>query len=693
MENEHTTTEDINLQLENNSPHDSSFIPRNDDIDDNSTEDLEENVLQSGENNEFASTDYDGTLIDSADALNEPQTGENGSSLDIPVPSLRGNFVVDNKGIHVCRGLWAMSDTLHDVPGQTSEFEFKCTPPNGGTTTFPYSGAYKGWFMLQQVLPRPSIKVEDREIHLRFEKVGDNYKVHGEGRNNFGKFSLSGILSADHSVHLYKQYIPRPVSSSKSRKSSSKKEPHQSSASVTVSHHVAKKENLSTTAIKPKIQKPLPPPPILIPDTPRNRRPSVLMNSSDVDAVEYMPQPPPSSTTSATTAPTIQPGSTQASKEARIQRPSSNMLRCLDILKDLSKQPQAMWFNEPVDYIKLNIPDYPTIIKEPMDFRTIRLNLERNAYKSPEEFAENVRLTFRNAITYNSLRDNPVHIAAREMSNRFEEKYRIMMSQLGSVPGVPGDYETSPRGIQSKKSKKVSTGQTKRTSLGPRTLDSVATAPAVMEDKNSMIMDLQRKITEMQSEITQLRSVVTKEPKAQGQTKKKTTIPLSLEEKRALIAQIYKLPPDRMSRVVDLIQSALPPTDRADGDDEVEISLDEVDTATLRKLQDYVQSIPGVGGAAVKKRKRPQTPAAGSKPIVKRSKKKSDAPSAGGTSSYSVQSDPTGANGVGPDTELTFFSGSFIDDDDVDIGAYSDSAEGEDDEAKSLSSSAKVMEE
>ena len=64
--------------------------------------------------------------------------------------------------------------------------------------------------------------------------------------------------------------------------------------------------------------------------------------------------------------------------------------------------------------------------------------------------------------------------------------------------------------------------------------------------------------------------------------------PLTLEEKRALISRIHKLAPERMTRVVEIIQSAIPPSNRGDSD-EVEIPLDELDTKTLRKLQEYVQ--------------------------------------------------------------------------------------------------------
>ena len=40
------------------------------------------------------------------------------------VPSLRGKLTLQGTS-SVCKGVWAMSDSAHDVPGQTSDFEFK----------------------------------------------------------------------------------------------------------------------------------------------------------------------------------------------------------------------------------------------------------------------------------------------------------------------------------------------------------------------------------------------------------------------------------------------------------------------------------------------------------------------------------------------------------------------------------------
>jgi hypothetical protein len=61
---------------------------------------------------------------------------------------------------------------------------------------------------------------------------------------------------------------------------------------------------------------------------------------------------------------------------------------------------------------------------------------------------------------------------------------------------------------------------------------------------------------------------------------------LTFDEKKMLIAQIHKLPPNKMEQVLEIIQAALPPSD--DNEGEIEIPLDALDTFTLRKLQKFI---------------------------------------------------------------------------------------------------------
>lgn len=532
------------------------------------------------------------------------------------IPSLRGSFKLSSDSSkYFCKGLWAMSDALHEVPGQTSDFEFKLVyPPLSPNCKLPVSGKYTGWFILQQPNQKNPVKVEDKEINIQFELIDDgNHKIEGEGYNRFGKFSVYGTLSSNGQLQMYRSYTPKPLSTTnKSKKvSSSKKSPRPNTPRIPLaspaagapagpnSKHASKVANSTIPALPVATSASVPP------LSARSRRTSF----SGIDVQESQNDEPSTSRDSRDSLSVLNVGGSK-DKDTRSPRLTHHMLRCSEMLKDLTRQPQAIWFSEPVDYIKLNIPDYPNIIKEPMDFKTIRINLEQCIYKSPEEFAEHIRLTFRNAVTYNTSRDNPVHIAAREMSNRFEEKFRAMMSQMSAS----FDFDASSRGAvpqigvgqSSKKSKKNSVP--KRTGPGPRAIDEDGVALPVTMDNNMLVVmdELNRKIREMQSEILQLRSAVkngdTKHEKPEKVKKSQALEPLTLEEKRALISRIHKLAPDRMAKVVDIIQSALPPSDRDDSD-EVEIPLDELDTKTLRKLQDYVQSAPTVQSSAPKRKR------------------------------------------------------------------------------------------
>ena len=47
----------------------------------------------------------------------------------------------------------------------------------------------------------------------------------------------------------------------------------------------------------------------------------------------------------------------------------------LALLEDLRCDPQAAAFNMPVDWRSLDIPDYPVIVKNPMDMQTLELKV------------------------------------------------------------------------------------------------------------------------------------------------------------------------------------------------------------------------------------------------------------------------------------------------------------------------------
>ncbi|CAE7561656.1 GTE12, partial [Symbiodinium sp. KB8] len=76
-------------------------------------------------------------------------------------------------------------------------------------------------------------------------------------------------------------------------------------------------------------------------------------------------------------------------------------------------------FNSPVDPVRLGIPDYPTIVRNPMDLGTIRQRLEALRYTSTDSFAADIRLVFANAIRYNPA-THQVHVTATKMREDFD---------------------------------------------------------------------------------------------------------------------------------------------------------------------------------------------------------------------------------------------------------------------------------
>ncbi|ETO16459.1 hypothetical protein RFI_20881 [Reticulomyxa filosa] len=80
---------------------------------------------------------------------------------------------------------------------------------------------------------------------------------------------------------------------------------------------------------------------------------------------------------------------------------SEELAQCAEILKELKTKPGVEPFENPVDWKALNLPDYPQIIKHPMDLATIGKKLSGGEYDSADEFAEDVRLVWKNAKRYN----------------------------------------------------------------------------------------------------------------------------------------------------------------------------------------------------------------------------------------------------------------------------------------------------
>uniref|UniRef100_A0A0D9V3J3 Bromo domain-containing protein n=1 Tax=Leersia perrieri TaxID=77586 RepID=A0A0D9V3J3_9ORYZ len=116
-------------------------------------------------------------------------------------------------------------------------------------------------------------------------------------------------------------------------------------------------------------------------------------------------------------------------------------VRCGKLLDNLLEHEDGWVFAEPVDARALRLVDYYLYISDPMDLGTVRRRLERRRYADAWAFAADVRLTFANAMSYNSPGD-PVYESAAELSEIFESEWP---SVLAAPPPPPPDAERKRR--------------------------------------------------------------------------------------------------------------------------------------------------------------------------------------------------------------------------------------------------------
>ena len=75
-----------------------------------------------------------------------------------------------------------------------------------------------------------------------------------------------------------------------------------------------------------------------------------------------------------------------------------------------------------MDPVKLNIPDYFDIIKQPMDFGTVKNKLQTNQYLKFGDFIIDMNLVFDNCIQYNG-ENSHVSIICKVVREEFNKLY------------------------------------------------------------------------------------------------------------------------------------------------------------------------------------------------------------------------------------------------------------------------------
>lgn len=245
---------------------------------------------------------------------------------------------------------------------------------------------------------------------------------------------------------------------------------------------------------------------------------------------------------------------------------SNQMLKnCSSLLDRLMKHKHGWVFNKPVDTVHLGLHDYFDIIKNPMDLGTVKSRLSNNWYKSPKEFAEDVRLTFQNAMTYNP-KGQDVHVMAEELLKIFEDKWAAMEEEYMHEMMHGQDSEV---GLPTPKSKKA--------------------PPVVMEPPEMRTLSRSKFISNPVDPKTKTmisaasgRTAAPKKPKAKEPNKREMTY----DEKQKLSTNLQSLPSEKLENVVQIIRKRNPSL--CQNEDEIEVDIDSVDTETLWELDRFV---------------------------------------------------------------------------------------------------------
>ncbi|TMW66347.1 hypothetical protein Poli38472_004112 [Pythium oligandrum] len=189
--------------------------------------------------------------------------------------------------------------------------------------------------------------------------------------------------------------------------------------------------------------------------TPRVKaEPAVTVNTSEVAAIQPVPSPPV-----VTAAPTDVPTSMlnelsnddlkkhidSLVKHYNATMPPATLKKRLEgMLKGMMEHKFGWVFSSPVDPVALSIPNYFKIVRRPMDLGTIKKKLDAGIYKHMDQFAEDVRLTFNNAKTYNS-EDQDVYNLAKDMLNDFNAEMRKLEAEVHEEEAAARAKESSCR--------------------------------------------------------------------------------------------------------------------------------------------------------------------------------------------------------------------------------------------------------
>ncbi|KAF5790028.1 putative chromatin remodeler Bromodomain family [Helianthus annuus] len=292
----------------------------------------------------------------------------------------------------------------------------------------------------------------------------------------------------------------------------------------------------------------------------------------------------------------VNPGNKFGSSNKVLKYGCENLLKnCKQVLTKLMKHKLSWVFNKPVDVVAFGLHDYHQIIKSPMDLGSVKLNLSKNMYSSPLDFASDVRLVFENAMLYNPKTDE-VHGMAQQLLSYFEMLFRPIQAKLptnhrvnefSAVDEFNGsswdDIQTPERSKKPKFSDPVAPVLNKQ---NHSTASKPIVPPVVQPPMRtpSPMQAAEPEPEQIKPSSTATRGTVPKLPKPRAKDPNKRD--MNMEEKQKLGLGLQSMPPEKMPQLLQIIRKR---NDQlAQEGDEIELDIEALDTETLWELDRFV---------------------------------------------------------------------------------------------------------
>lgn len=113
----------------------------------------------------------------------------------------------------------------------------------------------------------------------------------------------------------------------------------------------------------------------------------------------------------------------------------------LCIIAKLEKQRESISFLNPVDYQELGLPDYPSVIKHPMDLGTVSVKLEEGLYMSIADVTADLQLIWDNCKTYNDA-DSLIVAHARKLERMTQKWYAESQQEAAAEETITEAFVT-----------------------------------------------------------------------------------------------------------------------------------------------------------------------------------------------------------------------------------------------------------